>query len=132
MKDEMMEESKADKIRIAKRILGVGSLAALAITLVVSAIGFLFGWRSSAHFSDGCTITGALIFLLGWLFMIPLPKKENKGVLEPSGSVRIVDEDAKKALLISDLTKGKRLFALCTWISTLLILFGILIYSLIH
>jgi hypothetical protein len=122
-----------DKLRITKRILIVGAIAATAIGVVVTLIGFIFGSRTATQFSDGCTYAGAILFLLGWIFMVPLKKKKKKEdedeVLEPQGSVKLYAEDPKRDEIISDLTKGRRLFALFSWTSALLVVFGILIYT---
>lgn len=119
-----------EKLRITKRILLVGLIAAAGMGIVVSLIGLIFGWRNSVQFSDGCTYAGAVTFLLGWLFLIPLKKKKQpEGVYEPEGSVKEYADDPKRDEIISDLTKGKRLFALFSWAGALLIIFGILIYT---
>jgi len=104
-------------------------LLAVAIGLVVSAVGFLFGWRTTTQFSDGLFWSGSLAIVLGvFSVMGNYQMRSTFGVLyaQSAGATSLVERSQR---WMSDTLQSYQFYVIAFLVGVLLIGAAVLVGS---
>ncbi len=109
------------------RLASVALASAVLLGLMVSGIGWVAGWRSADRFSNGLSMVGSIIFVLGILSMLGGYRMRSSFRVPnspPAGGMNLGD---RTRALAAEVTRGANTVILLILIGALLVAASILV-----
>lgn len=111
------------------RLFAITFLLALAIGILVSAIGWLLGWGTSTQFSNGLFITGGVIVVIGLFSALGGYDKRSDSFLSYAQSAGDMNLEERTRRMAVDMLQEYRAIVFLTLIGGFLIGMAILVGS---
>ena len=111
------------------RLFMVTFLLALAIGILVSAIGWLSGWGTFTQFSNGLFITGGLIVVIGLFSTLGGYDKRSDSFLSYAQSAGDMNLEERSRRMVTDMMQEYRAIVFLTLIGGFLIAMAIFVGS---
>ncbi|MBV6395464.1 MAG: hypothetical protein HFACDABA_01040 [Anaerolineales bacterium] len=109
------------------RALLLVDIGTTAILIVVTALGWLVGWRTSTQFSNGFFILGAALAVFGAYSALSASKTRGKSGMSDAQSDNNASADGRNKRILADLAQGINTAYITTGIGLMLIVASILI-----
>ena len=123
-----MTEEKSTS-RLFRQILGAGMFAALCIGLGVALYGWLRGWQTATHYSNGLFVAGSAVIILGVLIIVGGFTSRGNFAMTYSQSVSDASTPDRTQQTIVDLLRGYNALAISAIAGIALIGLSILVYK---